>query len=143
VATNIRNNRKIVGCVIFYPVRVLSKEGIWDFPCVPISLKGKGSMNTSPRQRRIVAGVFFPFGRCRIRGSRRLIYFQKFLLFSSLSKMTSVFIVINHSSKQSKLGSTFKLIIFSFNLRAFVGIIFCELFSSPYNDRLRGTTGER
>jgi hypothetical protein len=56
-AANTRNNRKIVGCVIFYAVRVLSKERICNSLCVPLSLKGKGSVNTFPRQRRIVGDV--------------------------------------------------------------------------------------
>jgi hypothetical protein len=57
-------------------------------------------------------------------------FFQNFLIFSSLPMIASIFVVINRSSKHPKLGSTFRQIIFSFNGRAFLGIIFCYLFSS-------------
>jgi hypothetical protein len=47
-ATNTRNNRRIVGRVVFYTVRVVSKEGLWIclspiFECAPP--KGEGSQS--------------------------------------------------------------------------------------------------
>jgi hypothetical protein len=53
-----RNNR-IVGHVIFYAVRVLSKESLWVCLCIPLSLLDKESVNTFPRQRKIVWDVVF------------------------------------------------------------------------------------
>jgi hypothetical protein len=47
--------RRIVGRVVFYAVRVISKENL----CIPLSLQGNGSVNTFPLQCRIVGGVVF------------------------------------------------------------------------------------
>jgi hypothetical protein len=58
-ATNTRNNRRIVGPVVFGVVLVASKESLWACLCIPLSLLGNGSVNTFPRQRRIVEGVVF------------------------------------------------------------------------------------
>jgi hypothetical protein len=90
-ATNTFNKRKIVGWVIFYAVRVLSKEREWDCLCVPLSLKGKGSVNTFPRQRRIVGDVLF-YSVVVVPN-----FSQNFLLFSSLPMIASIFIATNHS----------------------------------------------
>jgi hypothetical protein len=58
-ATNTRNNRRIVGCVISYAVRVLSKESLWVSLCIPLLLLGNNTVKTFPRQRRIVRSVVF------------------------------------------------------------------------------------
>jgi hypothetical protein len=58
-ATNTRDNRRIVGRVIFYAVRVLLKESLWVSLCLPLSLLGNNSIKTFPGQRRIVGGVVF------------------------------------------------------------------------------------
>jgi hypothetical protein len=58
VAKNTRNSRGIVD-VVFYGVRVVSKENLWVSLCIPLSLLGNGSVNTFSRQRRIVGGVVF------------------------------------------------------------------------------------
>jgi hypothetical protein len=52
LATNTSNNRRIVGGVI-------SKESVWIRLCIPLSLLGKSSVNTFPRQWRIVEGIVF------------------------------------------------------------------------------------
>jgi hypothetical protein len=58
---NIRNNRIIVGRVIFYAVRILPKESLWIFLCNPLPLLGKNSVKKFPPQR-------FLRGPCRIKG---------------------------------------------------------------------------
>jgi hypothetical protein len=58
-ATNTRNDRRIIGRVIFYAIPILSKESLWVCLCIPLSLLGKNSVRTFPRQRRIVGGVVF------------------------------------------------------------------------------------
>jgi hypothetical protein len=50
-------NRGIVGRVVFYAVRVVSKKSLWVYLCIPLSLLGNDSVNTFPRQRIIVGGV--------------------------------------------------------------------------------------
>jgi hypothetical protein len=55
-ATNTRN-RRIDWRVVFYVVRVISKESLWACLRIILSLLGNGSVNTFPRQRRIVGGV--------------------------------------------------------------------------------------
>jgi hypothetical protein len=57
-ATNTRNNRRIVGRVIFYAVRVLSNGSLWVCLCILLSLYCKNSVKTFTRQRRISGGVF-------------------------------------------------------------------------------------
>jgi hypothetical protein len=47
-ATNIRNNRRTVGCVC-----------LWACLCIPLLLPGNNSVKTFPRQRRILEGVVF------------------------------------------------------------------------------------
>jgi hypothetical protein len=56
-ATNTRYNRRIVGGVIFYKFRDVSKDSPWVCLCIPLSLLFDGSVNTFLRQRRIVGGV--------------------------------------------------------------------------------------
>jgi hypothetical protein len=56
-ATYTSNNRRIVGHVVFYSVRVISENSLWVFLCITHPLLGKGSVNTLPWQRRIVRGV--------------------------------------------------------------------------------------
>jgi hypothetical protein len=71
-ATSTRNNRRIVGRVVLYAVRVVSKENLWDM-CNPLSLLGNGLVNTFPRQRNVVAGVVFYTIRDVSNESRRLV----------------------------------------------------------------------
>jgi hypothetical protein len=49
-ATNTPNNRRIVGLIIFYAVRVLSKESLGVCLCIPLSLLGNKSVKIFPRQ---------------------------------------------------------------------------------------------
>jgi hypothetical protein len=51
LATNICNNR-IVGNVVFYAVRVVSKESLWVCLSILLSLLGNGSVNMFQRQQR-------------------------------------------------------------------------------------------
>jgi hypothetical protein len=51
-ATNTRNSRKIVGLVIFYTVRVLSKESVWVCLCIPSHVEP--GLNTSTVALRVV-----------------------------------------------------------------------------------------
>jgi hypothetical protein len=59
-ATNTRNNRRIVGCIIFYAIHVVSKK-----ICVSVSvslsllLLGNNSVNTFPLQQRILGRIIF------------------------------------------------------------------------------------
>jgi hypothetical protein len=71
-ATNTRN-RRIVGRVIFYSVRVISKESLWVFLYIPLSLLGKNLLMTFPRQRRIIRGVVFYTVIFVSKESRRLV----------------------------------------------------------------------
>jgi hypothetical protein len=52
------NNRRIVGCVVFYAIHVVSKESLW-VSVYSLSLLGNGSVNTFQRQRGIVADIVF------------------------------------------------------------------------------------
>jgi hypothetical protein len=72
-ATNIRKNRGIVGRVVFYAVRVVSKKSLWVCVCIPLSLLGNGSVNTFPRQREIAGDVVFYAVRVVSKESGRLI----------------------------------------------------------------------
>jgi hypothetical protein len=73
-ATNIhvRNDRRIVGRVIFYAVSFLSKEGLWDSLYIPLLLLRNNSVKSFPRKRRIVGGVVFHEVRVASKESRRL-----------------------------------------------------------------------
>jgi hypothetical protein len=70
---NTRNNRRIIGRVVFYTVRVVSKESLWTCLCIPLSLLGNGSTNIFPRQRRIVGGVVLYAMQVISKESRRLV----------------------------------------------------------------------
>jgi hypothetical protein len=72
-ATNKRNNWIIVGPVIFFAARVLSKGSMWFWLCFPLSLLGNNSVKTFPRQRRIVGGVVFYVVLVVSKKSRRLV----------------------------------------------------------------------
>jgi hypothetical protein len=72
-ATNTHNNRIIARTVVFYTVRVVSKESLWVCLCIPLSLLDNGSINTFPRQRKIVGGVIFYAVRVVSKESRRLV----------------------------------------------------------------------
>jgi hypothetical protein len=50
---------KIVECVVFYAVHVVSNDNLWVCLFIPLPLLGNGSVNTFQRQRRIVRGVVF------------------------------------------------------------------------------------
>jgi hypothetical protein len=71
-------NRRIVGHVIFYAVRVLSKESLWVCLCIPLSLLGNNSVQTFPRQQRIVGGFAFYAVRVTWKGNRWLILHRSF-----------------------------------------------------------------
>jgi hypothetical protein len=62
IPTNTRN-RRTVGCVVFYTVRVASKESL----CIPIWLPGNGPVNTLTWQRNCWRCNFL-YGPCRIKG---------------------------------------------------------------------------
>jgi hypothetical protein len=51
--------RRIVGHVVLYAVRVVSKESLWVSLCILLSLLGNGSVNTFPLKRWIVGHVVF------------------------------------------------------------------------------------
>jgi hypothetical protein len=57
-ATVTRNNRRIVGHVS-YAVLVVSEENLWVCLCIPLVVARYWSVNTFPRQRRVVGGVVF------------------------------------------------------------------------------------
>jgi hypothetical protein len=57
MAKNTCNNRKIVESVVFHTDRVISKENLWAYLCIPVSPLGNDSVNIFPRERRIVGGV--------------------------------------------------------------------------------------
>jgi hypothetical protein len=79
VAMNTRNNRIIVGGIVFYTVRVVSKESLRVCLWIILWLLGNGSVNTSPRQRRIVGGVVF-YAVCVVSKKRRRLEFSPELL---------------------------------------------------------------
>jgi hypothetical protein len=56
-AMNTRNNRNIVGRIIFYAVCVVSEESLWISLYVPVPLLGNSSVKTLPWRRRIVGSV--------------------------------------------------------------------------------------
>jgi hypothetical protein len=56
---NISNDRRIVGRVVFCAAHIVSKERMWVCLCIPLSLLDNRSVNTFPRQWRIVEGVIF------------------------------------------------------------------------------------
>jgi hypothetical protein len=72
-ATNTRKNRRIVGRVILYAIRVLSEESMWVCLCIHPSLVGNSSINTFPRQLRIVGGVISYAVPVVSKESRRLV----------------------------------------------------------------------
>jgi hypothetical protein len=45
--TNTRNNRRIVGDVVVYAARIVTKESLWVCLCSPESLLGNGSVKAS------------------------------------------------------------------------------------------------
>jgi hypothetical protein len=77
-ATNTWHNRRNVGRVIFYAVRVLANETLWIG--VPLSLQGNNEAKTFPRQRWIVGGVIFYPIRDVWKESRRLVFPLNFFL---------------------------------------------------------------
>jgi hypothetical protein len=70
------SKRRTVGHVVFYAVNV-SKESLWICLCIPLSLQGNGSVNTFPRQWRIVGGVVFHAVRDVSKEIRRLVLPRK------------------------------------------------------------------
>jgi hypothetical protein len=72
-ATNAHRNIIIVGRVIFYAARILTKEISWVSLCILLSLLGNGSINTFPRQEGIVRSVVSFAVRVISKGSRRLV----------------------------------------------------------------------
>jgi hypothetical protein len=90
---NIRNNRIIVGRVIFYTVRILPKESLWVCLCIPLLLLGKNSVKTFPRQRKIIGSAVFYVVRVVSKESTLLVLPVTSCLFTDLSyrnlKMTT------------------------------------------------------
>jgi hypothetical protein len=75
------NIKRIFGHVIFYPVRVISRKSLWVCLCIPLSLLGKKSVKTFPRQRRINGGVVIYAVRVVPKESRRLVLPRAFCFF--------------------------------------------------------------
>jgi hypothetical protein len=84
-ATNTRNNKIIIRRIVFYAARVVSKESLWVCLCMSLWLLGKDSVNTFPRQRRIVGGVVFYAVRVVSKESRRLVLPRTSCYYYSLS----------------------------------------------------------
>jgi hypothetical protein len=59
--------------VVFCALRNVSEESLWVFLLIPLSLLGNGSVNTFPRQRRIVGGVVSCAAHIVSKESRRLV----------------------------------------------------------------------
>jgi hypothetical protein len=59
LSLNFPRQRRIVGGVVFYTVRDVSKVSLWVCLCIPVSLLGNGRVNTFPRQGRIIGDVFY------------------------------------------------------------------------------------
>jgi hypothetical protein len=70
VAKNTRNNRRIIGVVVFYTGPVVPKESLWVCLCVPLSLLWL--RKHVPLQRRIVGGVVLYAVHMVSKESRRL-----------------------------------------------------------------------
>jgi hypothetical protein len=73
VATNARNSIRIVGRVILYEIRVLSKKSLCISLCIFLSLIGKKSVKTFTLQRRIVEDIVFSTIRVVSKERRRLV----------------------------------------------------------------------
>jgi hypothetical protein len=83
---NTRKIRKIVGGVVFYAVRVVSKMSLW--VCLYIlSLLGNGLINTFSLRGRIVEGIVFYAVHIVSKESRRLVLTRTSCLFTSLSSL--------------------------------------------------------
>jgi hypothetical protein len=85
VATNTRNN-SISGSVVFYTVRVVSKESLLPLflsfsVCIPLSSLANCLVNTLPRQRGLVGGVVFYAVRVVSKESRWLVLPRTFCLY--------------------------------------------------------------
>jgi hypothetical protein len=72
-AKNTCNNKRIVGCVVFYAVLVLPNKNLWVCLCISLSLLGNNSVKSFPRQRKIVGGVVFYVVHIASKESRRLV----------------------------------------------------------------------
>jgi hypothetical protein len=106
-ATNTRNNRRIVGCVVFCAVHVVSKESLCVCLCIPLSLLGNGSVNTFSRQRGIVGGVVFYAVRVVSKDSRRLVLSRtSCYIYRRISWQLDVIGLINHIHQQNVIDPT-------------------------------------
>jgi hypothetical protein len=86
----IRNNRKIIGRIIFCAVRVISKENLWVYLCLPLSFRDIGSANTFPLRRGILEPSF-PI-RCVL--YQKKVGDQSFLeLFGIFNMLTRIYVV--------------------------------------------------
>jgi hypothetical protein len=97
-----RKNGRIVGRIVFFAVRVVSKESLWVCVCIPLKLLGNGSVKTFPRQRRIVGGAVCYVVHFLSKGSKRLVllrisYFLK-VKFSPDFVLASVSVTVNEFS---------------------------------------------
>jgi hypothetical protein len=85
MAMNTRNSRRIVVCAIFCSVCVLSKESLWIYLCIPLSLLGNNSVKMFPQQWRIVGGIVF-YAVCVLsKESSRLVLPRTYCLVCNLS----------------------------------------------------------
>jgi hypothetical protein len=73
MATNTRNGRRIVGGFVFCTVLVVSKESLRVCLCICLLLPGSDSVNTFPRQRRIVVDVVLYAVNILLKESKRLV----------------------------------------------------------------------
>jgi hypothetical protein len=56
-ATNTRNNRRIVGGVVFYAVLVVSKESLWVCLCTPERFHGEARVDVSSKTSAVALRV--------------------------------------------------------------------------------------
>jgi hypothetical protein len=73
-AMNTCNNRRTAGSVVFYAVRVVSKESVWVCLYIALPLLCNGSINMFLRQQRTVGGAVFYTVRVPSKESRRLTF---------------------------------------------------------------------
>jgi hypothetical protein len=71
--SNTHNNRKIVECIIFYTVCVISIQTLWVSLCMPLLLLGKSSGNMFPQQWRTVGGIIFSVVHVISKESKQLV----------------------------------------------------------------------
>jgi hypothetical protein len=68
VATNTRNNRRIVGAVVLCAVRVVSNESLWVCLCIPLIVARQRLSKHVPTATKNSWSRRFVCGPCRIKG---------------------------------------------------------------------------